>query len=883
MRSTASGAGGFPPWEVSVLGFICGQSCSSEVEARNHGRCAAVETKKKWNNYRCLGGDQTTCSWGALDFESTYLIYVVGCDSTSCKNAAMRVGRAFLWARPGPYEEVCLESLVSSLRSGSPASPSAVACGLPCPAACPLLPLAEGSRVGAHPPLPRASSRGRLNPSAPLHRLRLPSRRYVSLSPSPLPETYILPANRAADDLRSPPSSRFLFSLSASKENQVASLKSKGIPAEFLSSTQTSHIKQKIHEHLDSGNPSLKLLYVTPELIATPGFKAKLTKLYNRGLLGLVAVDEAHCISSWGHDFRPSYRKLSSLRNQFPDIPILALTATAVPKVQKDVISSLCLRNPVILRASFNRPNIFYEVRYKDLLDDTYSDISDLLKSSGNVCSIIYCLERAVCDDLTIHLLQQGISCAAYHAGLNSKVRSSVLDDWLSSRTQVVVATVAFGYSLSPYLGIDRQDVRIVCHYNLPKSMEAFYQESGRAGRDQQPSRSVLYYGIDDRKKMEFILRNTNCKKSQLSSSSTELSEKALADFSQITEYCESFTCRRKMIVESFGEKVQPTLCQRSCDSCKHPNLVSSRLEELRTVPTCRYNKISPVFKSPLVNPEHMDTEFWNREDDASISVEDISDSDDGKEVVSNIAISRLPSKSGLDAKFKALERAENAYYQAKGQTKQQGGKFVDKKSISQTLRDESRKRLLDGLGQAKLRLGNLPFDEEPSAAHLETECFKKYEKVGKTFYISQMAATVRWLSSSSFNQIQDRFHALADQMLTDHGAAASSPSIIVPESPPTTRDVVGKMPGEASSNEAEEKPLTNNSNESVTAERSDEFGKAAVSSETIELPKIPSFREFMNQKEKDRGTSSSKAEIQPSGVRRKATIIEKQSKKMKS
>ncbi|KAG8059242.1 hypothetical protein GUJ93_ZPchr0002g23732 [Zizania palustris] len=660
--------------------------------------------------------------------------------------------------------------------------------------------------------------------------------------------------------------------LIALMENQVASLKSKGIPAEFLSSTQTSHNKQKIHEHLDSGNPSLKLLYVTPELVATSGFKAKLTKLYNRGLLGLVAVDEAHCISSWGHDFRPSYRKLSSLRNQFPDIPILALTATAVPKVQKDVISSLCLRNPVILRASFNRPNIFYEVRYKDLLDDTYSDISDLLKSSGNVCSIIYCLERAACDDLTIHLLQQGISCAAYHAGLNSKVRSSVLDDWLSSRTQVVVATVAFG------MGIDRQDVRIVCHYNLPKSMEAFYQESGRAGRDQQPSRSVLYYGIDDRKKMEFILRNANSKKSQLSSSSTELSEKALADFSQIIEYCESFTCRRKMIVESFGEKVQPTLCQRSCDACKHPNLVSSRLEELRTVPTCRYNKISPVFKSPLVNPEHMDTEFWNREDDTSISVEDISDSDDGKEVVSNITISRLPSKSGLDAKFKALERAENAYYQAKGQTKQQGGKLVDKKSISQTLRDESRKKLLDGLGQAKLRLGNLPFDEESSAAHLETECFKKYEKVGKTFYISQMAATVRWLSSSSFNQIQDRLRSLADQ-------TASSPSIVPDSLPPTTRDVVGKMPGEASSNEAEEKqkPLTNNTNESVTAERSDEFGKAAVSSETIELPKIPSFREFMNQKEKGRGTSSSKAEIQPCGVRRKATIIEKQSKKMKS
>ncbi|KAF0931191.1 hypothetical protein E2562_002540 [Oryza meyeriana var. granulata] len=516
----------------------------------------------------------------------------------------------------------------------------------------------------------------------------------------------------------------------------------------------------EIHEDLDSGNPSLKLLYVTPELVATPGFKAKLAKLYNRGLLGLVAIDEAHCISTWGHDFRPSYRKLSSLRNHFPDIPILALTATAVPKVQKDVISSLCLRNPVILRASFNRPNIFYEVRYKDLLDDVYSDISNLLKSSGTICSIVYCLERAACDDLTMHLSQQGISSAAYHAGLNSKVRSSVLDDWLSSRTQVVVATVAFG------MGIDRQDVRIVCHYNLPKSMEAFYQESGRAGRDQQPSRSVLYYGLDDRKKMEFILRNTNNKKSQLSSSSTELSEKALSDFSQIIDYCESSTCRRKMIIESFGEK---------------------------------------------------------------------------------------------------------------------GKKLVDKKSISQTLRDASQKRLLNVLGQAKLRLGNLPFDEEPSAAHLEVECFKKYEKVGKTFYNSQIAATVRWVSSSSFDQIQDRLHALTDK-ITDHGAAASSPSI-VPVSSPASPDVVCKIPGEASSNEAKDTPLADNTDEFV--EHSDEFAKTAVSSKNMELPKIPSFRDFISQKGRGRATSSSKAEIQPSGVRRKARI-EKQgmpgpSKKMKS
>ncbi|KAJ8500371.1 hypothetical protein OPV22_010923 [Ensete ventricosum] len=233
--------------------------------------------------------------------------------------------------------------------------------------------------------------------------------------------------------------------LIALMENQVETLKKKGIPAEFLSSTQAVHVKQKIHEDLNSGKPSVRLLYVTPELVATVSFMTKLTKLYDRGLLSLFAVDEAHCISSWGHDFRPSYRKLSSLRSHFPGVPLLALTATAVPKVQKDVISSLCLHQPLVLSASFNRPNIYYEVRYKDLLNDTYADLLNLLKSSGNVCSIVYCHERSTCDDLSSHLLKYGISSAVYHAGLSSKLRSTVLDDWLSSKIEVVVATVAFG------------------------------------------------------------------------------------------------------------------------------------------------------------------------------------------------------------------------------------------------------------------------------------------------------------------------------------------------------------------------------------------------------------------------------------------------------
>ncbi|KAI3801229.1 hypothetical protein L1987_29333 [Smallanthus sonchifolius] len=234
--------------------------------------------------------------------------------------------------------------------------------------------------------------------------------------------------------------------LIALMENQVMALKGKGVAAEYLSSTQTSQVRNKIHEELESGNPGLRLLYVTPELIATTGFMTKLTKLHSRGLLNLIAIDEAHCISTWGHDFRPSYRKLASLRKRLPGIPVLALTATAVPKVQVDVIESLDMENPLVMKSSFNRPNIYYEVRFKDLLTDPYVDLTDLIKSCGDVCGIVYCLERTMCDDLASHLSKNGISCAAYHAGLNNKLRTSVLDDWISAKTQVVVATVAFGY-----------------------------------------------------------------------------------------------------------------------------------------------------------------------------------------------------------------------------------------------------------------------------------------------------------------------------------------------------------------------------------------------------------------------------------------------------
>ncbi|XP_042378743.1 ATP-dependent DNA helicase Q-like 3 isoform X2 [Zingiber officinale] len=628
----------------------------------------------------------------------------------------------------------------------------------------------------------------------------------------------------------------------------VEFLRKKGISAEFLSSTLAADAKQKIHEDLNSGKPSVRLLYVTPELVATVGFMTKLKKLYERGLLSLVAVDEAHCISSWGHDFRPSYRKLSSLRIHLPEVPILALTATAASQVEKDVIESLCLRQPLVLRASFNRPNIFYEVRYKDLLDDSYADLSNLLKSNRNACSIIYCLERASCDDLSSYLSKNGISSAVYHAGLSSKLRTSVLGDWLSSKVQVVVATVAFG------MGIDRKDVRIVCHFNIPKSMESFYQESGRAGRDQLSSRSILYYGLDDRKKMEFILRTATMKKRESSSPSSGLPEKSLAAFTQMVEYCEGSGCRRGKILQSFGEQVSTSVCQKSCDSCKQPSIVAQHLKDLEGKTYSQKAKIFPILtkSSTYISLEGQHTEFWNREDDDSFFEEEISDSGDEADISTNIVMSRMSTDATLDKKFEILQHAEEAYFQNIGQRKQDNS---DKKTISDTLRNQVKMRFLNALNQAKERLGRLLLDFEACADFLEMECFKKYGKVGKTFYNSQVAATIRWLSHSSMEQIQDKFRDISAQTCSSSGRdkfSLDGDSHLIQEA--TT--------GKATDDQAQDNAFVDFP-ELVEMKgprkRIDlpPIPEMKGPGERIDLPPIPSFSEFVRKKGKEHSSGS--------------------------
>ncbi|KAL3678762.1 hypothetical protein R1sor_021718 [Riccia sorocarpa] len=548
--------------------------------------------------------------------------------------------------------------------------------------------------------------------------------------------------------------------LIALMENQVSALKAQKIAAEHLSSTQGAKIKSKIYEQLESGRPTLRLLYVTPELIATPGFITKIKKLHGRGLLSLVAIDEAHCISSWGHDFRPSYRKLSSLRSNLPDVPILALTATAAKKVQDDIVKSLALQSPQILISSFNRPNIYYEVRYKDLLKNPYEDLRNLIKSNPEDCCIVYCHSRATCDEIGLRLSQDKISSRVYHAGLPAKQRSDALEQWSSGKVPVVIATVAFG------MGIDRKDVRMVCHYNVPKSLEGFYQESGRAGRDGNPARSVIYYGLEDRSLMEFLARKPEPRqKNQEKGDAENNVKKNVESFNQMVQYCEEARCRRQRVLAHFGENVSTSLCNKTCDSCRFQSRVSACLEDLALCSSSKQRSSSYIVSSGRVQGGFQDpSEFWD--DVGGESGEEISDSEDEEDDEATMEAKATVSKrtlasANVEKKVDALLRAERAFERKQGsESENSRGKDAaasDKRTINQAFRDACADRLKAAVLQASQRLNMASFDADAAGVTLEAECFQKYSKAGKPFYSSQVASTTRWLSTCSTSDLLSR------------------------------------------------------------------------------------------------------------------------------
>ncbi|GAA0531354.1 DNA helicase RecQ [Chitinophaga japonensis] len=329
----------------------------------------------------------------------------------------------------------------------------------------------------------------------------------------------------------------------------VRSYSSKDNVAHFLNSTLSKAQIKKVRTDLLSGKT--KLLYVAPETLT----KQENLDFFRDLEISFIAVDEAHCISEWGHDFRPEYRRLKEMIEQInAGLPIIALTATATPKVQSDIVKNLGLRDPQIYISSFNRPNLYYEIRPKRKKDQTIREIVKFIHQHKGKSGIIYTLNRKTTEELADMLMANNIRAVAYHAGLDANTRAQRQDMFLLEEVEVIVATIAFG------MGIDKPDVRFVIHYNIPKSLENYYQETGRAGRDGLEGICLCFYSHKDVQKLEHLMRDK------------PLSEREMGAqlINETVAYAESSVCRRKVILHYFGEKLDRENCG-NCDNCRNP------------------------------------------------------------------------------------------------------------------------------------------------------------------------------------------------------------------------------------------------------------------------------------------------------------------------
>jgi ATP-dependent DNA helicase RecQ len=349
-----------------------------------------------------------------------------------------------------------------------------------------------------------------------------------------------------------------LIALMKNQVDLVRGYSEKDDVAHFLNSSLNKGQIKEVKEDLLSGKT--KLLYVAPETLT----KQENLDFFSDLKISFFAVDEAHCISEWGHDFRPEYRRLKEMMEEInSEVPIIALTATATPKVQSDIVKNLSLRNPEVLISSFNRANLYYEVQPKIKKDLTVKSIVKYISGHKGKSGIIYTLNRKTTEELADLLKANNIKAVAYHAGLDQKLRAERQDQFLNEDVQVIVATIAFG------MGIDKPDIRFVIHYNIPKSIENYYQETGRAGRDGLEGNCILYYAHQDVTKLEHFLRDK------------PLSEREVGAqlINETVAFAESGVCRRKSLLHYFGEQWEDKNCGK-CDNCLHPKeLIESKTE----------------------------------------------------------------------------------------------------------------------------------------------------------------------------------------------------------------------------------------------------------------------------------------------------------------
>ncbi len=341
--------------------------------------------------------------------------------------------------------------------------------------------------------------------------------------------------------------------LIALMKNQVDSIRGHSQTdevAHFLNSSLTKVQMKKVKSDIAMGKT--KLLFIAPETLT----KEENIEFFKQTKLSFVAVDEAHCISEWGHDFRPEYRRIRTMIDSIDDtIPLIALTATATPKVRSDIVKNLHMDDVNSFVSSFNRDNLYYEVRPKMKKEQTLKSIVQIIKGIEGNSGIVYVQSRKSAEEIAKVLLVNDIKAAPYHAGLDAKTRSKTQDDFLMEKVDVICATIAFG------MGIDKPDVRFVIHYDIPKSIENYYQETGRAGRDGLDGKCVAFYSYKDILRLEKFLRDKPVAEREMG---TQLMQEIIA-------YSETTSCRRRFLLHYFGEEFKEERCEKMCDSCRHP------------------------------------------------------------------------------------------------------------------------------------------------------------------------------------------------------------------------------------------------------------------------------------------------------------------------
>jgi RecQ family ATP-dependent DNA helicase len=469
--------------------------------------------------------------------------------------------------------------------------------------------------------------------------------------------------------------------------DQVQALVAKGISAAIISSSNTEGQNMDIVERLlgyrvrktksktneSSSNNALaplNLLYVTPEQIQTARFQDVLKKLDTQKRLALIAIDEAHCLSQWGHDFRPAYRKLSWIRDNLPDVPVLAFTATATPAVIREITTVLKLQNCPCHVGSFDRPNIFYKVVQKEALDATslggaIRHVCEQVRKwharadkKNEACAgIVYVHKRDDTQMIADRINKDtGLRAVVYHGGMKSDERTRAQQDWTSGKVKVAVATVAFG------MGIDLCHVRYVIHWSMAKSIESFYQESGRGGRDGKPAMSLLYYSRDDASMFQFLAQKQNPK-----TGNDQGTRRALDNLSLMVDYCTKPTCRRKFLLMHFGEL--NVKCDKTCDYCVDPEGVEKSIGQAATSQkqgTFGARLSDTVWKGEL-DADFADAEFDNFEwplkaGDLNITCAD----DDGEDLDTSTDLRKISAADGFVAasatfaKYEAMEKKEN-------------------------------------------------------------------------------------------------------------------------------------------------------------------------------------------------------------------------------